>query len=433
MKTDSASPVEDNSPHSRRIAATVPKGAPFHVKMNARRHTTKRERRADVVILGAGLAGTSLAHHLKQGGFQDTIALLDSRLNFAREQRWCTWSEVPPSMSGLVSHSWSSWQVRNGEKTARRESNKHAYREIYAPHFFHRLHQGWRQSGQIQLRTGQKIEGVFATGNQMRIETADASWRAGQVFDSRFHSELDDASLGIKNSAHMVLAQTFVGRVVEFERAVFDASCATLMDFNLPQSPNSGVSFAYVLPYDAHRALIETTNFAVGPMPRHTHENLLNSYLAQNFPGAHRVVSQESGFVPMTTATSSTRSVENWHRIGVLGGQARASSGYAFGRIQRATTQIARQIVSGQSVSIAVAPAKYAFLDEVFLDALNSSPRFAANCFTRLFDRVPTDTLVRFLDDRSSLLDDARLIAALPKAPFLAAAARRANAHLPAC
>ena len=43
-----------------------------------------------------------------------------------------------------------------------------------------------------------------------------------------------------------------------------------------------------------------------------------------------------------------------------------------------------------------------------------------------MFARTQPDPLVRFLTDRSTLLDDARLIGALPKPPFLRLAAGEA-------
>lgn len=443
--------LQFRSVDARETRAPSPRMRMIARRQSEKRQIGKRERKVDIVILGAGLAGTSLAHHLEQLGFRGTIALLDNRADFSREQRWCTWSDVPASMLSTVSHRWNAWQVRDEKHVAHCASDEYSYQEIYAPHFFQSIHSGWRDGGQIEIHLSQNIESVRETDDEMTVETDSCRWRAAQVFDSRFHSELDDAQSAPTQTPHIFLAQTFVGRVVEFERDVFDASCATLMDFRVPQLLPDGVSFAYVLPYNSRRALIETTTFSPQATPRKIHNAMLNAYIVAHFGGAHRTISHESGFVPMTTApasaTSSTRcsTQSRWTRIGVAGGQARASSGYAFGRIQRATLDMARQIVgcgidrddenslTKTAVRSSITPAKYRVLDEIFLEALSVSPQFAGECFVRLFKNVPTGSLVRFLDDRSSLLDDARLICALPKLQFLAATARRASAHFPAC
>lgn len=433
----------------------------------------RREKTVDILILGAGLAGTSLAHHLERLGFNGRIALLDCRADFLREQRWCTWSQVPSSMAHLVSHEWKTWKV-GGERNGKAHntvchSPQHTYREIYAPSFFKFFHAAWQVGERVELHLNQKFGAVKISDAEVQVETTDTLWRAALVFDSRSDSSLESKVSSPPQNAPF-LAQTFLGQVIEFDRPVFDAEIATLMDFRVRQplsektfsdansAQSAGVHFAYVLPYSSRRALVETTAFSPEPTPRATHAALLNDYIAANFGDGARVLSEESGFVPMTAATahfadkSSTQSSSSCpnsrpsrlHRIGVAGGVARPSSGYAFARIQRHTEAWARQIVSGESANFSagevpklkiplyaprVCAAKYNVLDEVFLQALGASSHFAASCFMRLFAQAPPASLVRFLSDESSFFDDARIVIALPKIPFLKAAAQRIQAR----
>lgn len=415
----------------------------LHVRLSPR---TRNSQQTDVLILGAGLSGTSLAHYLVEAGFQGQITLLDKRIDFAREQRWCTWSEIPPSMLPLVSHSWNSWKVcanvGGEQREARCTSHEYSYREIYAPRFFRHFHATWRDSKQVQLLLGQEIGLVEPNRDHVWVRTLDKTWRASWVFDTRFHSELDDQIPIVPQTRSAYFAQTFVGRVVEFERDVFTPSDAILMDFRLPQPPTeygAGVHFGYVLPYSRRRALVETTAFTPSPLHRETHNSLLDCYLRTHFGTDYRMTSEEAGFVPMTSARASLRTPHQrvW-RLGVAGGLARPSSGYAFANIQRATQSVAQQIVAQQKgaqqelddAQVAASSSKYRVLDDVFLEALRTSPQFAGECFMRLFERTPTDCLVRFLIEKSSLIDDCRIIAALPKLPFLTASTRCIAAKL---
>jgi lycopene beta-cyclase len=75
-------------------------------------------------------------------------------------------------------------------------------------------------------------------------------------------------------------------------------------------------------------------------------------------------------------------------------------------------------------------PGKQRVLDAIFLDAIDRSAALARSSFVRMFERVPPAALVRFLSNESGLRDDARLIAALPKMPFVRAALRRGAAAL---
>lgn len=405
-----------------------------------------REQSVDVLILGAGLAGTSLAHHLENLGYAGRVALLDCRAHFRREQRWCTWSEVPLSMQHLVSHRWSSWQICDERlgivRRARCTAKKTPYQEIYAPQFFASLHAAWNDESSTRLHLNQRIGDIEVRCDEVRVETDDTLWRAPLVFDTRSNSDLQRAAAKPQGE-HPYFAQTFLGRVVEFKRDVFAADCATLMDFRVAQTARGeGVHFAYVLPYSSRRALIETTAFTAESVDRATHEALLDDYIATHFGADARILSEESGFVPMTTAPltatslpilpNSLISCTRLHRLGVASGGARASSGYAFARIQQQTQAWARHIVNSDATasdrSRDATPrfrVKYSVLDEVFLQALKGSPQFAADCFLCLFHRAPTAILLRFLTDESSLYDDVRIIAALPKIPFLRAAAQR--------
>jgi hypothetical protein len=53
-------------------------------------------------------------------------------------------------------------------------------------------------------------------------------------------------------------------------------------------------------------------------------------------------------------------------------------------------------------------------MDSVLLDMLNRQPELAAPLFTSLFDRCKPKTLVRFLNDRASLMDLAAVGLAMP-------------------
>jgi hypothetical protein len=70
-------------------------------------------------------------------------------------------------------------------------------------------------------------------------------------------------------------------------------------------------------------------------------------------------------------------------------------------------------------------------LDRVFLSYLRHRPESAPGIFTRLFDAVDPDVLVRFLSDTGTVADDLRVAAALPKIPFLTEAVRSHRLWMP--
>ena len=392
---------------------------------------------ADILIVGAGCAGTSLAHHLARQGFGGRVILLDERTDWAREQRWCAW-RVPTSMQHLVAHRWPQWQARNAQTIARQNGDGLFYQQISAPAFYDYFHALWRASARFDLFDGARVLSLSETASGIEARTARGVFRAPLAFDARHAG--GGALHELDAPGHLHLRQSFVGWRIQTERPAFDERTATLMDFRWPSGAATegapGLGFAYVLPVSPTRALVESTHFGARALPARAHERALHHYIARYVEGGdYGIEAREAGELPMASAPLRQRAGRRVWRIGVASGAARPSSGYAFGRIQRQTRQLARHIVAGTlaeqtSERADFGPRKFAVLDEIFLQVLSGDAALARRCFLRMFERVPPAALVRFLSEESSALDDARLIAALPKLAFCRAALTRAQAHV---
>ncbi len=372
-------------------------------------------KKADILILGAGCSGTSLAHYLESKGYRGKTVLLDSRTNFDNEQRWCTWSELPDSMSGLVRNSWNEWTVCDQSGSTNQTSDYFSYKQIYAPEFFSQFHSKWQnnESG-VKLSLGERVEQIAEKPEFVEVTTNLETWQANLVFDARHKGSINLES--IKNTSEVYLHQTFLGWEIEFQNSVFNEKTATLMDFRTAQI--DGVNFIYVLPYSNKKALVESTSFSAKPLDSAKHTLALKKYIAENYGNNFVVKSKESGQLPMTSAKFPLKTGERIHSIGIAGGNARPSSGYAFHRIQRQTSEIADAIASGKSLPLNFASSKYNFFDDVFLNLIAKNPASAKDAFMLLFDKVSPDVLIRFLTDESSYADDFAIIAALPKILF---------------
>ena len=178
-------------------------------------------KKADVLILGAGCAGTSLAHYLEDFGYAGRVAMIDLRTKFDREQRWCSWARLPASLAPLVQKSWQSWTVCDENRSTVQTSQNFSYQQIYAPQFFEHFHSRWQDSNTpFELNLGEKIERIESKENIVEVSTNRETWRADLVFDARHQGNTN-----LKNAEKtrgIYLHQTFLGWVVEFSRAVFD-------------------------------------------------------------------------------------------------------------------------------------------------------------------------------------------------------------------
>lgn len=382
----------------------------------------------DIAILGAGCSGASLAYFLADAGFPGRIHVFDRRTDFSRSQRWCSWGPVPKRLSGLVDASWDRWRIVSGDAEVLCSLPERPYLHVHAPEFYEKIHDRLRRHPNVRLHLGCSVESVTPAGLRgeiRRVATDLGDYDVDLVFDGRPSVQNMEAARG---SGEISLLQSFAGLVVESSEAAFDPDTATLMDFGVGDSPE--LSFVYVLPFTPHRALVESTAFFKEAIAYEEHERRVEDYLERLGVGAYTVGSRESGCIPMTTRKFPRMSDGRHIMIGAAGGATRPSSGYAFVHILRQSESLAGSLMRGDHTWRRPIPRKYALLDAVFLDVLETSPALARESFVRMFGRVPTAALVRFLSGDSTLRDDLAMIAALDKIPFLAAAARRVKASL---
>jgi lycopene beta-cyclase len=112
-------------------------------------------------------------------------------------------------------------------------------------------------------------------------------------------------------------------------------------------------------------------------------------------------------------------------RIGVSSARLKASSGYALTRIVEEGAGIVRSLEhQGHPFARPAGSAFYRFLDGVLLEVWASEPEEIPTIFGAMFVRNPADRVLRFLDQRAGPWQVLRLVATLPKRPFVHAVVR---------
>jgi lycopene beta-cyclase len=365
---------------------------------------------ADVIIAGAGLSGLSLAVALLDAGLPEDarVMLVDPRETLSGADRtWCFFDLVPHAFESAITHRWSRWRVRNGAAEVLRSAPGIAYCTIPGERFYELALERLVAAGQrIELVLGVTVEHLEDRGAHVDVHTSAGVLRARLAMDSRPPSLTRAADDG--NDVNLL--QHFRGRVVRSTEPVFEADTATLMDFDVSQA--DGIHFIYVLPFDAHTALVESTFFTERPLPDAVYEAAIDTWLARRRPGVvFQTISHESGVIPMTTEPFDAWPSPRIVRIGTAGGHVKPSSGYAFLAVQRFVREFAPRVVSALRVDGCAEPPaarspRTIALDTIFLSYLRSRPERAPDTFYRLFERVPPAVLARFLSDTGTLADD---------------------------
>jgi lycopene beta-cyclase len=217
----------------------------------------------------------------------------------------------------------------------------------------------------------------------------------------------------------------FTGWEVVCDRPHFDPLVPILFDFRV--APAGDAHFVYVLPVDSGRALVELTAFvprrSVPPSSMDRRAGIA-AYL-RDVVGcdSYRVLRTESAVIPLRSRPVVRRG-RRVLAIGARGGLVKASTGYAYQRIQRDSAGIAASLVRhGHPFGAPPSRHRHRLLDAVLLEVLDRDPPRLEQVFARLFAANPVDRVLRFLDEETTVRDELRLIASLPPAPFLRASA----------
>ncbi|MEU0008689.1 lycopene cyclase family protein [Streptomyces sp. NPDC006314] len=382
-------------------------------------------RETDVAVVGAGAAGLSLAHRLSghlPGTRTPSVVLVDAPPGPLRppSRTWCFWEGGRNRFEAAVTATWRTLRVRPPTGAAvTGDISPLRYKMIRSDDFEDLVAQDLARSPNVRrlVATVETVEDIRG-GARIVLRTADGRSRllyARWVFDSRPPGSLP--------AARTTLLQHFHGWFVRTARPAFDPGTAELMDFRTPQ-PHDGLSFGYVLPTGRHEALVEYTEFSPRVLTAHGYEAAVRHYAEDVLRlGDSEVIATETGVIPMTDGPMPRQVGQSVFRIGAAGGATRPSTGYTFAGLQRQTRAVAAALRRGQHPAPPPAhSARSRAMDAVLLRALASGRVDGPALFSRMFERVPMNRVLRFLDGGTHLVEDLSIGFHTPIGPMLRSA-----------
>jgi len=374
------------------------------------------------LILGAGLAGLSLADALLRRGVRSPIVIVDARERFDNDRTWCFWDVYPHPYQDLVTHRWSQWSFAARGVSYRQTSTAMPYCYLPADRFYEDVLARVRAAPNCTLMLGTTIGQVVEEADHVVVETSAGALSATHVFDALATGGPSWPSVAPRPGPG-VLCQRFLGQFVKTTEPVFDPACVTLMDFDV--TANGELHFVYVLPFSTTSALVEDTT--IGPHGTSATERgeEIDRYLVDRYGLADwRVEREEASVIPMLGIKRARATSSRVIPVGTAAGAVRPSSGYAFVRTQQQVAAMADRVAAGRPAAAPVGRRHDAMLDRVFLDVLQADPDGFSPNFLQLGRRLSGDRFARFMMDAATPLDLVSMIAALPKPPFLLGAAR---------
>ena len=376
-------------------------------------------KQAHYIITGAGASGLMLAYRMACDSFFDdkSIIIIDSDNQKQNDRTWCYWETGAGEWDELLSKQWH--HIYFGSKTHKKkyDISPYSYKLIRSQAFYDHL---WRV---INTKSNfeficDKIIDIKEKEAKVLLQGKDHNYQCAKLFNS-----ISNPKLYINQQQYPVLQQHFVGWFIKTKHHTFDDSFATFMDFDIPQKGHT--RFMYILPLDQHTALFEYTLFSKDLLNFTEYEKAIKDYLAEKGIKNYDIIEKEKGAIPMTSYNFSKHNSQHILNIGTAGGWTKASTGYTFKNSTKKTKALVNYLKTSQDLRHFSKKNKFWYYDLLLLDVLSNHNAKGSALFSSMFKKTNVKTILRFLDEESTLLEDLKIITAVPPKNFIKAFIKR--------
>jgi len=351
----------------------------------------------------------------KQGLLADKkVLVIDPEEKKSNDRTWGFWAEAQEDFSfkEITYRQWQYADFLSDDYKDRLDLDPYRYFLIRGIDFYEFVLDKLHQNSHVEFLLD-RVEGVENINSKVKVTTAQKSFLADYVFDSRF--EKTPVS---KKDIH--LYQPFLGWVIQTPFAKFDTQKITLFDFTIPQKEH--MQFVYVLPFSETEALVEYTFFSTKIPDIQVFKEGLQHYCANNLQlDKYAILEEEYGVIPMSNHRPKIID-GNIVKIGTAAGQTKTSTGYTFDNIQRNSQAITQSIKQYKTPLKFKKPSnRFHLYDSIFMKVIESDEENAHKIFSNLFKKNEANTILKFLREDSSFIEEFQIMNNSPKPTFIKA------------
>ena len=366
----------------------------------------------DIVIIGAGCSGLSLAYRLIESSFNICIIDNTSRENRIRKT-WSYWNTYDHPFRHLEKEPNLTLQIKNFEKTIL-NCDDYNYCSIDSFDFDEYVLKKIDNCSNITINFEETINNIEEVNDGFHVDMGTGIIQTKYIFDSRPNRSLGD------------MKQVFKGLFVEFKEPLKDF-IPTLMDF----SNKDKFHFIYSLPMGSNQYLFESTYYSVSKIDKTQMTTEVHEYIKKTYTTQYSVIREEYGEIPLSTKVNLNMSDSNIINIGIPAGSTRASTGYTFLNIQKQSDEYVKMLNGYKYVEYPKTFKNKILrkMDNVLLMIIRDEPSKSMSILYSMFEKNTANRTIRFLSDIPTILDILCIVWSMPKLLFIKYAIRSITAR----
>jgi lycopene beta-cyclase len=368
----------------------------------------------DYAFLGLGCGNSLLLLEMEKNGLliDKNIVILEPDKKTRNDKTFCFWMDPALletyGIKDLIRDEWVNVNVVNDQKQG---LEKFSYFHIPALSLYEKV---------SKLLTTHKIKtlqvsfsgSIKQDKNYSTLTTPECLINTKYVFDNR------PPSYANATNSEVQLFQSFYGWEVKALNKSFEADTFTMMDFNVPQEGYT--QFMYVLPFNENTALFEITRFGEEVIEKDSAEEIIHNYLiARGIE--YKIERTEQGVIRMfNSPIVNVNEGKNLFNTGERGGRLKPSTGYSFVRSLYHAKHITNRLLDNK-IKKRTNTKRFEYYDKLLLQILKYSPHRGKDIFMELFTKNKIETVLRFLDEKTSPKEEFAIFSSLPIFLFISA------------
>ena len=148
----------------------------------------------DLIIIGGGCAGLSLARLLIEDESNLRVLILEHRDAYSDDRIWCFWEKSDHSLKNLEAKAWATWQFSCADDDiySHKSDSELAYRCIRSGSFYNHVQNHIDKSTHLSLMMSVRVNDIQENAKSVSLTTDRGEFCSRWVIDTR---PLQDLSL----------------------------------------------------------------------------------------------------------------------------------------------------------------------------------------------------------------------------------------------